>query len=99
MQDTQQSFRDELLARQQNFRAEVLDRQQAANLPVGEVVFAVLPDGQKKIVWGDDILEAIIRTNKPAKLLMIDIPVKTMAEVRTLADRYCTACDDPTGTC
>jgi len=54
---------------------------------------------RKKIVWGDDILEAIIRVNRPAELLIIEIPVKTIAEARTLADRYCAACDDATGTC
>jgi hypothetical protein len=84
---------------EQSFRAELLARQHAANLPVGDVVMAVLPDGQKKIVWGDDILEAIIRVNRPAKLLMLEIQVDTIDEVRTLADRYCAACDDAAGTC
>jgi hypothetical protein len=31
--------------------------------------------------------------------MMLEIPVKTIAEVRTLADQYCAACDDATGTC
>ena len=84
---------------EQSFRAELLARQLAAELPVGDVVTAVLPDGQKELVWGDDILAAIIQVGKPVELMKIEIQVDTIAEAHALARQYCAACGNAIGTC
>jgi hypothetical protein len=92
MQDTQQSFRAELLA-----------RQHAANLPVGDVVLAVLPDGQREQVWGSTALEAVVRAasgvETSTECTLIEIRVETIAEARTLAHQYRAVCVDAAGTC
>jgi hypothetical protein len=83
-------------------REEWLARMFGAGLPVADVVMAVLPNGQKKIVWGDEILEAIIEVDKDGKgvdVLMVDIPVKNAAEAKALQCKYWAACDDADGTC
>jgi hypothetical protein len=92
MQNTQQSSRDELFA-----------RQLAADLPVGDVVIAALPDGHKEQVWGVTALEWLARVAAGVELstesTLIEVPVETIAEARTLSYQYRVACDDPTGTC
>jgi hypothetical protein len=81
------------------FREQLLSRQFAAKLPVGDVVTAILPNGQKQLVWGDDVLEAVIRFGKSVPLLMVEIRVETIAEAHALAQQYWAACDDATGSC
>ena len=80
-----------------SIRETILLRQEAAGLPIGDVVFAVQPNGEKSLVWGRDLLEAIVQVNTPQEVMVINVAVGNMAEADALAHRYWTACDDAEG--
>jgi hypothetical protein len=88
---------------QQSFRAEMRARQLAADLPAADVVAAVLPDGQRQLVWGLTALEAVARAASGAEpsteCTLIEVQVETTAEARALAHQYRAACVDAAGTC
>jgi hypothetical protein len=80
-----------------SLRQTILDRQQAAGLPVGDVVFAILPGGEKRLVWGQDVLAAIIQVNKAQECIVTEVRVADAAKADELSHRYWTACDEAEG--
>jgi hypothetical protein len=78
-------------------RETILARQHAAGLTVADVVLAVQPDGTESLVWGTEVLAAIVQVGSPQECLVAKIPVASLAEAERLAHRYWTACDDADG--
>jgi len=80
-----------------SLRKTFLDRQAAAGLSVGDVVFGLLPDGKQVLLWGAELLAAIIETGQTQDCVVITVRIGSMDEAKALADRYWLACDDQEG--